>query len=580
MNAIVGLSHLVLRTDLNRAQRDFLGKIQDSGQHLLGIINDILDFSKMEAGKLTVEQRDFELSKVLENLTNLMGDKARSKNLELVFDVDPAVPDCLKGDALRLGQILINYANNAIKFTPSGEICVAVFPLQDDGQRVTLRFEVRDTGIGLSDEQMAGLFQSFQQADSSTTRKYGGTGLGLAISKSLAELMGGEVGVASEPGQGSTFWFTAQMQHGKKKAPSIRHDPNMVRPASTLERQLGSIAGARILLVEDNDLNQLVARELLIGVGMEVDIADNGRIAVERILHTPTHWDLVLMDMQMPVLDGVTATEEIRQALGVNLPVIVAMTANAMPQHIKKCMDAGMQGFIPKPIDPEKLWSTLIQWITPRNTANAHVPFGLLATPPDAAPSVPRDIAGLDVTQGLRRVLGNEASYLKMLRKFMSSQCNAIHQVRLALSQEDWLSAERAAHTLKGVAGNIGATRIQADAGELEAALCRKAARPQVEALAERTQQSLADLIGTLTRQLPPETAMAPALEVDAGQLKAIVEQLTHLLENDDASALDLFGDNAALLQFAYPACFKEMENALMGYEFASALEYLQTGPN
>jgi two-component system sensor histidine kinase/response regulator len=313
---------------------------------------------------------------------------------------------------------------------------------------------------------------------------------------------------------------------------------------------------------------------------MEVDIADNGRIAVERILRAPTHWDLVLMDMQMPVLDGVSATEEIRNILGVDLPVIVAMTANAMPQHVKRCMDAGMQGFIPKPIDPEQLWSTLIQWIAPRDTATAQHPPVLQATALDAAPSLPHDIAGLDVAQGLRRVLGKEASYLKMLRKFMSNQCNAIQQVRQALSQGDWLCAERAAHTLKGVAGNIGATRIQADADALESALNKKATLHQVDALTRRTEQSLTDLLDALNRQLPGVAAIAPALAVDAGQLQALVDQLTRLLNDDDASALDVFGDNTALLQFAYPACFKEMEEALMGYEFASALEYLQTGPH
>jgi signal transduction histidine kinase/CheY-like chemotaxis protein len=580
MNAIVGLSHLVLRTELNHTQRDFLRKIQDSGQHLLGIINDILDFSKMEAGKLTVEERDFELSKVLDNLTNLMGDKARGKNLELIFDVAPEVPDSLNGDALRVGQVLINYTNNAIKFTHSGEICVAVALLADDGQQLTLRFEVRDTGIGLSAEQMSNLFQSFQQADTSTTRKYGGTGLGLAISKSLAELMHGSVGVESELGKGSTFWFTAQLKRGQARVRSALPDLDKAQMASALEQQLATIAGAHILLVEDNDLNQLVASELLTAVGLDVEIADNGRIAVERILQTPTYWDLVLMDMQMPVLDGVSATEEIRRTLGVDLPVIVAMTANAMPQHVKMCMDAGMQGFISKPIDPEQLWRTLIQWIAPRHPAGATGPVGPLSAPQaPAGPAVPRTVDGLDVEQGLRRVLGKEQSYLKMLRKFISGQSQAIVQVQAALAQDDWQTAERVAHTLKGVAGNVGAIQVQADAARLEEALRNHAAAASVQSLAQSAEQSLVKLIAGLNAQLPQEAAPVVAATMDTGPLQELLVRLKQLLRDDDAAALDVFGDNAALLHFAYPDCFKQMEDALANYDFSSALQYLETKP-
>ena len=574
MNAIVGLSHLVLQTELSRTQRDFLTKIQDSGQHLLGIINDILDFSKMEAGKLSLEQRDFQLSKVLEQVANLTEDKAQGKGLELVFDIDPAVPDALHGDALRLGQILINYANNAIKFTPSGEICVAVRVLQSHGAHFTLRFEVRDTGIGLSAEQQQRLFQSFQQADTSTTRKYGGTGLGLAICKSLAELMQGSVGVDSELGRGSTFWFTAQLQKASRQHPALHAAAEAAATPASLAAALARIAGARVLLVEDNDLNQLVAGELLRAAGLEVDLAENGRVAVEHVLRAPRQWDLVLMDMQMPVLDGVSATREIRQALGGTMPVIVAMTANAMPQHRASCLQVGMQDFVTKPIDPEQLWSTLLRWIAPRHSAPAAAAAAAAVPAHSPAAPLPSGIAGLDTGQGLKRVLGKQDTYLHMLRRFVNGQRDAIATVQAALAAGDWPAAERAAHTLKGVAGNLGATQVQGDAGALEEALHHRADQATLAARVHTADASLAALVGALEQQLPAPVDVA-ASDTDARRLVTLVAELKALLQEDDAAALDLFGENVALLKFAYPASFTALEAALTGYDFPKALACL-----
>ena len=575
MNAIVGLSHLVLQGELSCSQRDFINKIQDSGHHLLGIINDILDFSKMEAGKLTIEQRDFELSKVLENVTNLIGDKARSKGLELVFDVDPLVPDALHGDALRLGQILINYGNNAIKFTPSGEICIAVLPLDRGDNWVDLRFEVRDTGIGLSTAQMERLFQSFQQADTSTTRQYGGTGLGLAICKSLADLMHGQVGVESQPGRGSTFWFTTRLGRAQGNLAPGAPQTGAPQARPSVAKRLQALAGARILLVEDNDLNQLVACELLRGAGLEVEVADNGRLAIERILREPTRWDLVLMDMQMPVLDGVSATQEIRASLGTQAPTIVAMTANAMPQHRHSCLAAGMQDFITKPIDPEQLWETLLRWIAPK----APEPRALFDSPVPpqrefAGESIPHAIPGLNTEQGLKRVLGRESTYLLMLRKFIAGQSQAIADMRNALALQDWEGAERAAHTLKGVSGNIGAAQVQADASALEAALGKQAGGDVLEPLLRATEQSLSALLAALQQALP-QAQQVHASQSDIRGLDSLVEQLKALLAMDDAAAIDLFGANASLLKFAFPHTFSALESALSGYDFPKALEYL-----
>jgi two-component system sensor histidine kinase/response regulator len=294
---------------------------------------------------------------------------------------------------------------------------------------------------------------------------------------------------------------------------------------------------------------------------------------VERILLAPTHWDAVLMDMQMPVLDGVAATREIRAALGVHLPVIIAMTANAMAHHRDSCLQAGMQDFITKPIEPEQLWATLLRWIAPRH-AMAASSTGTLPAAADEVCALPRDIAGLDTEQGLRRVLGRKPVYAKMLQKFIKGQSNAIALIEAALSEKDWPSAERIAHTLKGVAANLGATQVQADAGALEDALRDRTPIASVVALAQRANQSLAALIAALQAQLP-QAAQVNASDADAAHRPVLVSELKALLQKDDASAVDLFADNAALLKFAYPTCFCDLESAMAGFDFPMALEYL-----
>jgi PAS domain S-box-containing protein len=466
MNAIIGMAHLALKTDPTPRQRDYLQKIQGASHHLLGVLNDILDVSKIDADKMVLEHIPFRLVEVIDNVTTMIAGKVAEKSLALTVDIGDDVPPCLVGDPLRLGQILANYASNAVKFTEQGELAIIVTPVQESGQELMLRFAVRDTGIGLSAEQCGRLFQSFEQADSSMTRKYGGSGLGLVIARRLAELMGGEVGVDSAPGCGSTFWFTARFG---------RAEPSQVAAgelAAAPPPDLSPIAGARVLLVEDNELNQEVALALLHDFGLTVDVAANGEIALHKVQHTP--YGLVLMDMQMPVMDGLTATRAIRQLpAGHDLPVI-AMTANVMAGDRERCIEAGMNDHLSKPIDPAELGAKLLQWITlPRQQPDMKPAGHAHLAPPQALTVLQRlgQVPGLDVVQGLHLVAGREALYLSLLAKFVAAEADFPARLAQAIEASDWSTAERMAHTLKGVAAQIGAGPLRALAASLESAI-------------------------------------------------------------------------------------------------------------
>jgi two-component system, sensor histidine kinase and response regulator len=724
MNAIIGLSHLALKTPLNPKQRDYVSKVHNAGTSLLGVINDILDFSKIEAGKLDMETTDFRLDEVISSVTTLTAQKAHDKGLEFLAHVSPAIPEHLLGDPLRLGQILTNFVNNSVKFTERGEIRLNIDLLERTGDKVQLKFSVRDTGIGMTREQSAKLFQPFVQADTSTTRKHGGTGLGLTICRRLVELMGGRVWLESEPGAGSTFFFTVWLEVGAAKgsgkivperlahlrvlvvddnaaAREILQEPlssiaelvkvvasgpeaiaavkaqdatepfdiifmdwrmpgmdglqasRHIKSDETLKKQpaivlvtafgreevreeaervgldgflvkpvtksmlvdtlvdvfatadetgatSGTVAneeatrlrGARILLTEDNEINQQIAVELLEGVGATVRVANNGREAVERLVNgpQPPPFDVVLMDLQMPEMDGHQATAKIRSdPRFANLPIL-AMTAHATIEERQRCLASGMNDHISKPIDPALLFETVGRFYKPAAAAaTSDQSAGVQGKEHGNAPEMPpaaksQDLPsfdGLDTKDGLARVAGNQKLYLKLLRQFAEQQGPSVAQVTTALAQGDPALAERLAHTLKGVAGNIGAKPVQAAAGALEKLIRDRAGAAETEPALRQVAAALDPLLAQLRKSLPSLESTAPlptsAAPADPAQTRAAAVQLTKLLSEFDPGAVEFIEANQAALRPLLPGdSWPQFEKLAQGYAFADAQALLE----
>ncbi|HIJ63026.1 MAG TPA: response regulator [Rhodospirillaceae bacterium] len=457
MNGIIGMAHLALGGQLPPKERQQVEMILHSGEHLLTIINDILDFSKVEAGRLAVESIPFNLDRIFDDTVGLARKAATAKGLRLSVTVGADVPQNLVGDPLRIGQVLLNYLNNAVKFTDQGNISVDVEVVESAAGAVVLRFTVADTGIGLTEEQQVVLFQSFQQADVSTTRKFGGTGLGLAIAKQFSALMGGEVGVESRLGEGSRFWFTVRLhiagpEHGAALSVS---DYDRARVSSGSCHAI--LRGTRVLLAEDDRTNQLVAVGLLEALEMEVDVADNGEAAIQML--GDKDYEIVLMDMHMPIMDGVAATRAIREKEQfADLPII-AMTANAMQSHKEECLAAGMNDFIAKPFNPDRLYAAIHTWVTGAGDAPLFKAETFKQFDREAV-ALPSGIKGLDVRAGLRRVAGMKGLYVKTLRNFIKDQDGVVERLRRLIADENIETAVREAHTLKGAAGMIEAREI------------------------------------------------------------------------------------------------------------------------
>ncbi len=712
MNAIIGMSQLALNTDLTPRQRNFIEKVHRSALFLLGIINGILDFSRIEAGKLTMEQIEFDLDGILDSLASHISTRAQEKGLELLFDLDPELPNHLMGDPLRLTQVLINLGSNAVKFTEQGEVVITLRKLSETPGTLDMEFLVRDTGIGMTKEQQDKLFQSFSQADSSTTRKYGGSGLGLAICKSLVTLMNGHISVHSEPDHGTTFRFTARfgkppgmasrkaltadqlkglsalvvddnhsaraiiqsmLAHLGMKAVTAsggtvalaeaRHaseaghpfdvvfmdwkmpDMDGVECTSLLHGEFGRdtppvifvtaldedvyevlggnrswvsdvltkpvtpsrlfesvnrvfgyrrpgqlpgrqatrqqeheearlhILGSRVLLVEDNDLNVELATELLADAGVSFRLASNGLEALT-ILEQDDQFDGILMDCQMPVMDGYTAARRIRDNPAWNTLPIIAMTADNMMGDRDRALESGMNDHVPKPLDVDQMFVTLARWLKP----HPHHPSSTTAPVPASSAGLP-ELPGFDTSKALQAMGHKVPLYRSLLLKFKSRYKNFGQQFHQATQDSDPLAAARCAHSLKGVSANVGAWKVQAAADTLESHCRNRLPTARINAALQDTLTALQEAMDTLSALAPDtvkEKPVTTAPRLSPRHLKAEGLRLLELLDQGDAGAMALLhGIEAGLGGQAQTTAFQKLKSCVAQYDFEEASKLL-----
>ena len=591
MNAIVGMTHLALQTPLTEQQRDYLGKVQSASAMLLGVINDILDFSKIEAGKLTLESAPMRIDSVVNDAMMMVRQRAQDKGIALRCEfVSPELlgeRGLIHGDALRLGQVLANLLSNAVKFTEHGHVTLRVRLSDWAPTEATLHVEVEDTGIGMNEDQLQNLFSEFTQADGSTTRRYGGTGLGLSITRRLVALMGGDIAVHSEPAQGSTF----RIQMPVVPARILGALPGASAAHAAVQDERLRLDGLRVLLVEDNALNQQLASELLTRRGAQVTVAQHGQEALDLLRQPGAHHDIVLMDLQMPVMDGYQATQIIRQDPALRDTPVLAMTAHAMVEERERCLALGMQGHLSKPLDPLTLYATLSPYVPAAAREEAAAVAAASAAEPArggalpggarqggtrhaAAPDWP-EVHGLDRPTTEAYFAGDASLYRQTLHAFVGHVRELLPRLPQALQKLDRVTLVREGHTLKGLARTVGHGTLAERAQALER-LGDGGSQAEVERAVALLVDAVVPLVDALELVLAPAASAHPVL-VPAAPDAALVHSLTRLMADSDGEALSLWQRHRiAFAGWLPPSTFARLDDALARCDFDAATRHLQ----